>query len=310
MVRIYANHYFSHFPYPEKHIGFHEKLVNPYPHKAIRFKLYPKLDIFFKNKMFTTNSDGFRGEEFTSKKSKRIVGIGDSVLMGWGVSDRETYLEQLENHFQKIGEAIETINLGVMGYNTVQEYFVLKDYGIKLKPDLVLLQFVGNDVSGRVNYAERSVVNTYSYLINFFYTRLNVMVGNLSKNIKYDWRYVDNDIDYKEDFEWALRKIANLCKEHSIPLILVIDSRYSAANMPHEKLTVLSEKLGMKVINLFEIMRDIPEFPAEGATTILDDHNKKYLLEIGVGKDNHANHLWHKDVSEIIYDYIKKNKLL
>lgn len=97
------------------------------------------------------NSLGFRGPEVTVPKPAgrfRVAVIGDSVTMGWGVNDEETYSAQLEQrlHLRFPNRDLDVVNLGVGGYNTRQQVTLLKRYISRLQPDLVLLGFYSNDV--------------------------------------------------------------------------------------------------------------------------------------------------------------------
>lgn len=68
------------------------------------------------NVLVRTNSSGFRGEEINSEKvSKGIVVLGDSLTLGWGVPEQDTFC-------QRIAQALETncINAGVGNYNIEQ----------------------------------------------------------------------------------------------------------------------------------------------------------------------------------------------
>jgi hypothetical protein len=40
----------------------------------------------------------------------------------------------------------ETFNMGLSGFGTGREYLMLREYGLRYQPDLVLLFFVGNDL--------------------------------------------------------------------------------------------------------------------------------------------------------------------
>lgn len=83
------------------------------------------------------NSLGFRGPEISLRKSpgsKRILGLGDSVAFGTGVQERETFLRRLEG-----------VNLSVIGYSLHQEVVTLRKFGLPLKGDIALLNFVVND---------------------------------------------------------------------------------------------------------------------------------------------------------------------
>ena len=109
---------------------------------AGEFKTYARL-----------NNQGYRGKDFSEKKSggtSRILVIGDSMTFGWGVSDKETYPYLLEDMLRSNGFSnVEVINGGYAGGLSVDSYYVyLKNRGLKLKPDIIILGFtVFNDIS-------------------------------------------------------------------------------------------------------------------------------------------------------------------
>jgi lysophospholipase L1-like esterase len=102
------------------------------------------------------NSHGLRGPEVTYEKppaTYRILNLGDSVAMGWGVREEETYgrrLEQMLNSANSTGTWEEVINAGVPGWNLANELAYLEAVGLKYEPDLVLLDLtITNDVNGK-----------------------------------------------------------------------------------------------------------------------------------------------------------------
>ncbi|OGG00145.1 hypothetical protein A2153_02975 [Candidatus Gottesmanbacteria bacterium RBG_16_38_7b] len=100
----------------------------------------------------TMNSLGYRGKEFTDEKKvgvKRIMIVGDSMTFGWGVADNETYPFLTENLLKAGGrQNIEVINAGYIGGLSLDSFYVyLKNEGMKLKPDLVIVSFfIFNDI--------------------------------------------------------------------------------------------------------------------------------------------------------------------
>ena len=101
----------------------------------------------------TLNSYGYRGEEFDLEKKPgvtRIMVIGDSMTIGWGVADDVTYPFLLEKNLKsKLSTPVEVINAGYVGGLSVDSYYLyLKNRGLKLKPDILVLGFtVWNDIS-------------------------------------------------------------------------------------------------------------------------------------------------------------------
>jgi hypothetical protein len=101
------------------------------------------------------NSHGLRSPEVSYDKpadTVRILNLGDSVAMGWGVREEETYGRQLEIAFNEQlldGERVEVINAGVPGWNPANELAYLQDVGMRYEPDVILLDMtIVNDIYG------------------------------------------------------------------------------------------------------------------------------------------------------------------
>jgi lysophospholipase L1-like esterase len=124
-------------------------LVKPSASKDVVYELKPSHEWLFVGARVRTNSLGFRGHEYSATKPPgvfRFVGIGDSVMFGWGVNDEETYASLLERALTVERKApVEVLNLGVPGFNTVQEVGLFRERGLALEPDAVLLNYVLND---------------------------------------------------------------------------------------------------------------------------------------------------------------------
>jgi hypothetical protein len=116
------------------------------------YELRPGLDVRFTGQPLRTNTLGFRGPEIETSKppgTLRLLGLGDSVMFGWGVREEEGFLWRLEEKLRELetGAKWEVVNLAVPGYNTVMELELLRERGLALEPDLIVLNFVGNDLS-------------------------------------------------------------------------------------------------------------------------------------------------------------------
>jgi hypothetical protein len=98
---------------------------------------------------YRTNSKGFRGtreyEIAHPEKCFRIVVQGDSVTLGHGVKDNETYSYLLEEMLHKDGIRAEVINMGVSGFGTAEEIIQFHAVAKKYSPDLAILGFTPND---------------------------------------------------------------------------------------------------------------------------------------------------------------------
>lgn len=122
--------------------------------------------------------------------------MGDSFTFGHGVSDDETYPNQLESMLNqaKQPEKYEVLNFGIDDYNTQQELALLKAKGFAYNPDMIIIGFYYNDIEikelspdpvkpDKVNHAQKrkklsEVIDNLrksSYFIRFLSPRINAL---------------------------------------------------------------------------------------------------------------------------------------
>lgn len=84
---------------------------------------------------------GRRGGGINPAGPPVAVFVGDSLTLGWGVAEEETFAA-------RVGRALglQTANLGVAGYATDQSYLKLLRDGLPLRPALVVYSFCPNDL--------------------------------------------------------------------------------------------------------------------------------------------------------------------
>ncbi|MEM7037026.1 MAG: hypothetical protein AAF570_08620 [Bacteroidota bacterium] len=97
----------------------------------------------FSNREFSTtlhiNSAGFRDDEASLDRPKMIV-LGDSYAMGWGVEQDQTFAQLLE---KQLGYPV--LNTGVSSYGTVREVLSLDRVNTD-SLDYLIVQFCPNDI--------------------------------------------------------------------------------------------------------------------------------------------------------------------
>lgn len=94
---------------------------------------------------FSTNAQGLRGTESYSASVPegryRILCLGDSFTMGFGVGDAETYPARM----QALRPAVQAVNMGQGGYGVDQMYLWYRRDGVKLQSNLLLLAVIAED---------------------------------------------------------------------------------------------------------------------------------------------------------------------
>ena len=91
------------------------------------------------NNRFSINKLGVRDDE-ASLDQPRVVMVGDSITMGWGVEQDESFASVFERT-----TGIRTLNAGVSSYGTVRELRMLERIDRRATTDIVL-QYSANDV--------------------------------------------------------------------------------------------------------------------------------------------------------------------
>jgi len=214
------------------------------------YEMRPNAEVPFPefNTTYKTNSSGFRDREYSASKAEgvyRIVVIGDSVSFGWGVELDKSYPKVLEELFVNAGQKVEVLSMAVSGYNTIQEAALLRESGLAVDPDLVIIGYCLNDKDFGVDGGLRAYfTDTPSRLVNT--TR---RVGMRIRN-KY----------FGSIPERGFSTIRELCSEKGIPVVVAIfptfpdggeeeDAPYGQSH-EHEVVTGWAEDAGFEVIDL------------------------------------------------------------
>jgi hypothetical protein len=126
-------------------------LIQRHPDERVVYELRPNLTGRFVGADLRTNAHGMRGRERAIEKAPgvvRIVGLGDSHAFGWGVPEEDGFYERLEALLNErlSPRQFEVWNMSVPGYNTVQEVRAFRLRAPELSPDLVVVNYVHNDM--------------------------------------------------------------------------------------------------------------------------------------------------------------------
>ena len=174
-----------------------------------------------------TNSHGLRDREFAFERTpgvRRILLIGDSLTLGWGVEAEDTFAKRLERLFAADGKQVEVVNTGVGNWNTVQEvqYFLAK--GAAYKPDIVVLGFFVNDAEPSPRASEPSFFMRHCHACVFILGRLDSVSRRFFGGKPWDEYYLDlfgnGDTPGWLAAKGAMRQLADYCKANGIALII------------------------------------------------------------------------------------------
>jgi lysophospholipase L1-like esterase len=125
-------------------------VVRTSPHPKLGFELRP--NSFVSSEVdYRINGEGFRGAALAAKRAdrRRVAVFGDSIVFGYWVSENDSFPSQLG---AILGARVETLNLGVPGYNLEQEVEHLRHSVDALDPDVVVFGFCLNDLEGLLSF--------------------------------------------------------------------------------------------------------------------------------------------------------------
>lgn len=131
----------------------------------IGYRLKPGARVHFATSEFAAdiaiNEDGVRDDAPLGLKpagEKRVVLLGDSLVLAVQVSFAQTFGELLEHELNARGGPwrYRVINAGVQGYGPVEETLLFRELAERLQPDVVIQTiFVGNDAEEAVRSEPR-----------------------------------------------------------------------------------------------------------------------------------------------------------
>jgi len=257
------------------------------------------------------NNLGYRDKEIQSGDfgKKKIFILGDSLVAGHGikkVSDRFSNL--LED---KLPKNHRVFNLGKNGSDTRDEFNRLLSY--PLKPDLLILQYYGNDIEGAV-YAVNSEKNVKRSKLFTPYEDLNFWQKTVTKNSHLVnflyWMRPHQDTKPYTDFlessynnEEILRKHSSdlykfieYSNNNSVPFVVVIYpfmTDISASEFYVSRIKKLFLDRNVPVLDVSNLIKEIP--PNQRVINLNDGHPSVLVNQI---------------VAKELYETIEKRNLL
>jgi len=230
------------------------------------------------------NSHGLRGPETPYEKPPatfRILNLGDSIVMGWGVREENTYGRQLESMLneEKSGDLrFEVINAGVPGWNLENALAYLQAEGLKYEPDLILLGVtLTNDIKGDSALLADNYPSLIKWLRDstYFWPFLTIQfrwlearaegrerIDVINPPINPDKYFPPDPEAAQWDEFWSLVSAINrVAEEQDVPVVLVIfplefqviDESYPT--LPQELLTVRASEAGIPAVDLLPAFR-------------------------------------------------------
>jgi hypothetical protein len=293
-------------------------IIRHSPNTRRIYSLKPNLDVRLAGWRLTTDPEGWRRMPPISSNGPvvSVVGLGDSVMLGWGVADEESYLYRLQGLLEQHepGLSWQVINLSVPGYNTVMEVETFREQGLLRRPHLVLLEYVGNDLDLPNFIIERE--NYFTLQKSFLLEQIQLRRKNrtrerwASKLMKFraapkaedrsrfesDPHKVPRlfrDMVGVEAYQDAVGSLARLARRHDFEVILL------AAESPPDHVRRVSAEYGIPLVELKSVV-------------------DAFFLERGLppsamsvsASDPHPSALAHQVIAQELFDFMVRSGTL
>jgi len=298
------------------------ELIRPNEDPDIYYELIPSMEKTFKGSIVKTNPEGMRvGADNTEKMRKTeqtmlIVGIGDSTMFGWGIDQKDTYLQQLEDllNASDHGCLYKVLNLAVPGYNSEQELAVFKKKILRMKPNILVLHYDHNDsdpigdeylpdyIAPEVgdNFLHSALVKWVIRRVTYAENKNRIYVKGENKRFQ---NYIFEGPAYSRHLE-ALRQLSDLAEKNHIPVFVVLFDTWieRALNQDrdihyqvlHKKLIPFMTAQGFHILDFYDI------FQAYMKENGLHDLKTLWISP----SDGHPNAKGHRIIAESLYRMI------
>ncbi|MCP5050391.1 MAG: SGNH/GDSL hydrolase family protein [bacterium] len=185
------------------------------------------------------NSSGFRGNELPpvkGEKEHRILVLGSSITIGWGVTFEQVFTTLLEKQLNADAAhnpdnadnkpaTFTVINSGIANYNTTLESIYLRERLYQFKPDTVVLHYFINDAEiispGGAGFFVR-----HSQLVAILYNRIKQAIDSNRNNYKTIGEYY-RDLYKPGSQGWreaqkAILEIDTFCKRSGMNFMVLL----------------------------------------------------------------------------------------
>lgn len=244
------------------------------------------------------NELGLRGAPVPPARNgqRRILFLGSSITLGWGVKEEETMTARLESMFRNDGADTIVFNAGIGNYNTIR---YVEGFLSKLKviePTDIVIHYFLNDSEilepGGGNFLLRN--SQLAVTLWIVLNRILKPSGEGTLLDHYRTLYKPDSSGYKT-MKKALKRLSEYGRQNGIRLYLAMTpdihnlTEYKFGFI-HEKMAALSAELGYRFIDLLPAMKGIkPE-------------------DIwAMPGDPHPNSLGHKIMADAIFPYLANN---
>lgn len=261
------------------------------------------------------NKQGFRDIDFEEKKGDiRILCIGNSIIFGETIDTKSLFTTELSN---KLGSKYSVYNLGVNGYNVIQEAENLRVNGIKYKPNIVIVISSPIDIHSffyrHIYYAAKAndnKINSFLCKSEFYFKYIFIPItkiidiDNDCDVVKIYRKYGSINVSNIPEEEIGFKIFSDLQKEYNFKCYFFILPLFRNFN------NYLKEDNG-KYVFVTEILNKYPNLKYFYLRDYFINISRNQNIFIDDRSDFiHPNKYGHKLIADFVYKKLKEDGVL
>jgi len=242
------------------------------------------------------NPHGLRGKDTEVERhtDRRIIFIGSSITLGWGVAEEDITTSRLQSFFEKDGQSVEVLNAGIGNYNTARQVELFFSQLKKFQPtDIVVQHFINDaeelDAGGGNIFLRHSQLAVMIWIIG---NRI-LSPGGEDLLLQHYRSVYEKDARGYQAMRDALKKLSVYANKNNIKIHLaLVPEFHNLTDYPFDfiqrQMKKLGQDLGYNTVDLLPALRNIPR-------------DKIWVMP----GDPHANSYGHSLMAETIYQAIR-----
>ncbi len=271
---------------------YSNKLKNKVSDPVLDFDHQLNKEAILQNVRIRINNWGLRGKkiQLSNKDVRRILFLGGSITLGWGVEEEDTMTAQLGKMFLENGYEVEVLNAGIGNYNTKRYVSRFLNRLSDLRPNDIVVHYFLRDAE-ELKPAKANILLKNSQLaltLWLAYNRTFRSTGEESIIDHYRKVYDVRSAGYI-DMRNNLKRLAEYSKKEGINIYLLMTP--DIHNLKDYKFSYIHKQIKEIAVKQGYIFIDsLPKFIGRDSRTLF-----------AMPGDPHPNKIGHKLMAELIF---------
>jgi lysophospholipase L1-like esterase len=242
-----------------------KELKRPSDNPLLGHEHVPSASALLQSVVIRTNEYGMRGPSIPagSAGARRVLFLGSSITLGWGVPEEETVTARLERMFSEKGLKVEVLNAGIGNYNAPRYVELFTSRLEALKPTDIVVHYFLRDAEvldrGGGNFLLR-----HSQLAVTLWTAVNQYLrpSGTDTLVKHYTAVYDPAAPGYKAMQSALRRLSEYARSNNVRVYLAMvpdvhDLKNYRFGFVHDLMKDNAEKLGFRYIDLLPALKGI-----------------------------------------------------